>query len=154
MNYLPTCTSRLVVHHPCQVSFKTMQGCRMSWEEQAKMCKNSKCQGPLLCQICRTWIISPHATSKLVMQHPCQVSFQSMQRCRRSWKDKLKYVDIVAAFQGMHLSPAKHSYAWLPRKRDYHKSVTTRQTDRQTDRQTPDKVIPMCRYASQATQKF
>ena len=25
--------------------------------------------------------------------------------------------------------------------------------ERQTDRQTPDKVIPMCRYASQATQK-
>ena len=45
--------------------------------------------------------------------------------------------------------------------RDYQESVTTgqthglpdRQTDRETDRQTPDKVIPMCRYASQATQK-
>ena len=33
--------------------------------------------------------------------------------------------------------------------RDYQKSVTSGQTDRQT----PDKVIPMCRYASQATQK-
>ena len=33
------------------------------------------------------------------------------------------------------------SYAWLPRKCDYW-----------TDRQTPDKVIPMCSYASQATQ--
>ena len=32
---------------------------------------------------------------------------------------------------------------------DYQESVTTGQTDRQT----PDKVIPMCRYASQATQK-
>ena len=42
--------------------------------------------------------------------------------------------------------------------RDYQESVTTgqtdRQTNRQTNRQTPDKVIPMCRYASQATQKF
>ena len=28
-----------------------------------------------------------------------------------------------------------------------------RRADRQTDRQTTDKVIPMCRYASQATQK-
>ena len=37
--------------------------------------------------------------------------------------------------------------------RDYQESVTTRQTDGRTDRQTPDKVIPMCRYASQATQK-
>ena len=38
--------------------------------------------------------------------------------------------------------------------RDYQESVTTGQTDRRTDRQTPDKVIPMCRYASQATQKL
>ena len=41
--------------------------------------------------------------------------------------------------------------------RDYEESVTTGQTrtrtDGQTDRQTLDKVIPMCRYASQATQK-
>ena len=45
--------------------------------------------------------------------------------------------------------------------RDYQDSVTIGQTDRQTDRQTdththtqtPDKVIPMCRYASKATQK-
>ena len=29
-----------------------------------------------------------------------------------------------------------------------------RRTDRQTDRQTTDKVIPMCRYALQATQKI
>ena len=33
---------------------------------------------------------------------------------------------------------------------DYQESVTTRQTDGQT----PDKVIPMWRYASQATQKY
>ena len=44
--------------------------------------------------------------------------------------------------------------------RDKQESVTTGQMDRQTgrwtdgrmDRQTPDKMIPMCRYASQATQ--
>ena len=51
----------------------------------------------------------------------------------------------------MHVLPAKHSYAWLPKvwlpKCDY-------RTDRHTHRQTPDKVIPMCSYASQATQKF
>ena len=51
--------------------------------------------------------------------------------------------NIVAAFRGMHVSPAKHSYG----------SVTDRQTDGQTYGQTTDKVIPMCRYASQATQK-
>ena len=54
---------------------------------------------------------------------------------------------IVAAFQGMHVSPAK---VWQ-------KSVTDGQTDGRTDgwtdRRTTDKVIPMCRDASQATQK-
>ena len=49
----------------------------------------------------------------------------------------------MAAFRGMHVSPRKLAM------RDYKESVTTRQTDRQT----PDKVIPMCGYASQATQK-
>ena len=46
-----------------------------------------------------------------------------------------KYIrNIVAAYQGMHVSPAKHSYSWLPRKCDY---WTDRQTHRQTDiRQT------------------
>ena len=53
----------------------------------------------------------------------------------------------------MRVSPAKHNYAWLPRKCDYR---TDTQTDRQsdTDEQMPDKVIPMCHYASQATQKL
>ena len=39
--------------------------------------------------------------------------------------------------------------------RDLQESVTTGQTHihTRTDRQTPDKVISMCRYASQATQK-
>ena len=39
-------------------------------------------------------------------------------------------INIVAAFRGMHVSPAKHSYAWLPRKCDYR---TDRQIDGQTD---------------------
>ena len=51
----------------------------------------------------------------------------------------LNLTKIVAAFWGMHVSSVKHSYAWLPRK---------------CDRQTPDKMIPMCCYASQATQKL
>ena len=37
--------------------------------------------------------------------------------------------------------------------RDDQESVTTGQTDTQTDRQTSDKVIHICRCASQATQK-
>ena len=36
---------------------------------------------------------------------------------------------------------------------DYQESLTTGQTDTRMDRQTPDKVIPMCRYASQVMQK-
>ena len=37
--------------------------------------------------------------------------------------------------------------------RDYQESVTIGQTDTRTHRQTADKVIPMCRYASQETQQ-
>ena len=44
----------------------------------------------------------------------------------------------------MHVSPAKHSYG----------NLTDGRTDRRMDRQTTDKVIPMCRYTSQATQKW
>ena len=40
-------------------------------------------------------------------------------------------INIVATFRGMHVSPAKHCYAWLPRKCD---NQTDRHTDRQTDR--------------------
>ena len=48
----------------------------------------------------------------------------------------INFVKIVAAFPGMHVSPGKHSFGSV------------------TDGQTTDKVIPMCRYASQATQKL
>ena len=34
MNYLPTCTFRLEVQHLYQVSFKSKQGCRRSWEDK------------------------------------------------------------------------------------------------------------------------
>ena len=59
-------------------------------------------------------------------------------------------INIVAAFRGMHVSPVKHSCAWLPRKCDY---LTDTRTDGHTHRQTPDKVISMCGYALHATQK-
>ena len=52
---------------------------------QAKICKNSKCQGPYLPNM----NYLPTCTSKLVVQHLYQVSFKSMQGCRRSWEDKL-----------------------------------------------------------------
>ena len=38
---------------------------------------------------------------------------------------------IVAAFRGMHVSPVKHSYLWLPKKCDHR---TDTQTDEWTDR--------------------
>ena len=61
MNYLPTCPSRLVVQHPCQVSFKSMQVCRRSWEDKLKCVKILSVKGHNSAKICRTWIISPHA---------------------------------------------------------------------------------------------
>ena len=61
MNYLPTCTSRLVVQHTCQVSFKSMKGCRRSWEDKLKCVKILSVKDHNSAKICRTWIISPHA---------------------------------------------------------------------------------------------
>ena len=57
-----------------------------------------------------------------------------------------KTLIIQNAFRGMHVSPAKHSSASVT------DGQTDGRTDRQTDGRTTDKVIPMCRYASQATQ--
>ena len=45
---------------------------------------------------------------------------------------------------------SKYVTVWPPITRDYKESVTTGQTDWQT----PDKVILLCRYASQATNKW
>ena len=45
--------------------------------------------------------------------------------------------NTVASFRGMHVSPAKHSYAWLPRKCDY-------RTDRRTDTGHSDPYMPLC----------
>ena len=50
--------------------------------------------------------------------------------------------NIVAAFRGMHVLPAKQSYAWLSTKKVW-----------LPDRRTQEEVIPMCHYASQVTQK-
>ena len=53
--------------------------------------------------------------------------------------------NIVAAFRGMHVLPAKQSYAWLPNKCDYQ---TDRQTDTHTDIWTDagqsDPYVPLC----------
>ena len=59
--------------------------------------------------------------------------------------DKLPLVykgwNIVAAFRGMHVLPAKHSYAWLPRKCDYRRDT---RTDKQTDAGQSDPYLPLC----------
>ena len=68
------------------------------------------------------------------------------------WIHSLEYLTKtttrMVAFQVMPMSHAKYSDEWLPKYCDY-------RTDTQTDRdwQTLDKVIHMCRYALQATQK-
>ena len=56
-------------------------------------------------------------------------------------KTRNKIHNIVAALRGMHVSPVKHSYVWLPRKCYY-------RTDTWTDGQTDAR-----QSASQATQK-
>ena len=60
-----------------------------------------------------------------------------------------KKPNIVAAFRGMHVLPAKHSYAWLPRKCDYR---TYTQTDRQTDAGQSDPYVPL-RFAGDQKKK-
>ena len=49
--------------------------------------------------------------------------------------------NIVAAFRGMHVSPAKHSYAWLQRKCDYR---TDTQMDGRTDARQSDPYVQLC----------
>ena len=61
INYLPTCSSRLVAQHSCQVSFKSMQWCRRSWEDKLKCVKILSVKGHNSAKICRIWIISPQA---------------------------------------------------------------------------------------------
>ena len=77
------------------------------------------------------------------------VKYVTAQKMCSRWSFKQVHTNIVAAFRGMHVSPAKHSFAWLQRNCDYRTDTQTH-----TQRQTPDKVIPMCRYASQATQQW
>ena len=72
MNYLPICTSRLVVQHPCQVSFKSMQGCRRSWEDKLKCVKILSVKDHNSAKICRTWTIYPHALLDLWCNIPAK----------------------------------------------------------------------------------
>ena len=53
-------------------------------------------------------------------------------------KTRALFFYIVAAFRGMHVLPAKHSYCETTKK-----SVTTGQTDRQTPEQS-DPYVLLC----------
>ena len=97
MNYFPTCASRLVVQHSCQVSFKSMQGCRRSWEDKLKCVKILSVKGHNSAKICWTWIISPHALLDLWCNIPAKFhSNPCKDTCRKSWEDKLKCVKILS----------------------------------------------------------
>ena len=70
---------------------------RRSWEDKLKCVKILIVKDHNSAKICLTWIISPRScTSRLVVQHPCRLSFKSMQGCRRSWEDQLKCVKILS----------------------------------------------------------
>ena len=94
MNYLPTCTSRLVVQHLCQVSFKSMQGCRRSWEDKLKCVKILSVKDHNSAKICRTWIISPHALLDLWSNIPAK--FHSNSCNDVGGVGKLKCVKILS----------------------------------------------------------
>ena len=77
-----------------------------------------------------------HANISISLETSCQtfLIFTNKTFCFQS-------IYIVAAFRGMHVSPAKHSYAWLSRKFDY---WTDRHTHTQTDAGQSDPYVPLC----------
>ena len=115
---LPTCTSRLLVQHLYQASYKSMQGCR-SCEDKLKCVKILSVKGHYSAKICPTCLPTclpicptclPTCTSRLVVQHPCQVSYKSIEGYRRRWEDNLKCVKILSV-KG-HNS-AKICWTWI-----------------------------------------
>ena len=90
-------------------------------------------------QVCVGWIGSEaiDSISKQGIQHNVE------QQKSSNWVifRQKSFANIVAAFRGMHVSPAKHSYAWLSRKCDYR---TDRRTHTQTDAGQSDPYVPLC----------
>ena len=78
-------------------------------------------------------------------------------------QQQIIFINILGKCKYTFTLPKQHSGS-IPRNacrlqnialRDYQESVTTGQTDRQTDGQTDaGQSDPMCRFASQATQKL
>ena len=75
-----------------------------------------------------------------VIFHTCSLHVDVHQFSRYT-QEQFLFSNIVAAFRGMHVSPAKHSYGWLPRKCDY---WTDTQTDGQTDAGQKDPYVLLC----------
>ena len=76
---------------------------------------------PRICMQVHSW----HTLGKVISLQACIVS--TFFFTTKQWITN----NIVAAFPGMHVSPAKHGYVWLPRKCDYQ---TDTRTDGWTDR--------------------
>ena len=93
----------------------------------------------LLAETCSIFPLQPlnRIVLKLALKQVLIALYQEL-----FWADTL---NIVAAFRGMHVSPAKHSYAWLPRKCDYRTDTRTdTQTDGQTDARQSNPYVPLC----------
>ena len=66
---------------------------------------------------------------------------QTLDKVITMWRFASLAPKIVAAFRGMHVSPAKHSFGKCDRRTDRR---TDRQTDRQTDDGQSDPYVSLC----------
>ena len=100
-----------------------------------------------------------HWTLKKFFQLNPDNNCQQIVRQLGKWKGQWLIHNIV--FQGMYVLPAKHSYAWLPRKCDY---WTDRHSDRRTDPGQSDPYVTyivhiivcaamLCRWHNKSCQK-
>ena len=87
----------------------------------------------ILCNNCETvkLIVWSSLVTCIKLIHISDSTSETFLKLRINCINDINYKSIVAAFQGMHVSPAKHSFVWLPRKCDYR---TDTQTDGRTDR--------------------
>ena len=76
-----------------------------------------------------------HTVKVICQNYTLSRSYAKITQCKGHMTQICKYISYtctrMAAFQGMHVLPTKHSYVWLPRKCDYWKD---RQTHGRTDR--------------------
>ena len=90
-----------------------------------------------------------------VLRDPCDASKSKAQQTDGHTDDGQSHPYVAHCFAATTKSDWQHSEECTCRNiamRDYQESVTTGQTDTHKNGQTPDKGIPKCTYASQATQ--